>query len=608
MAKFEPKTFLDSLPAQPGIYQFFDHRGETLYVGKARNLKKRVTSYFQRALVDSKTVAMIEQVVNATITITGSENEALLLESNLIKKLKPRYNILLKDDKSYPYLFLSTHEDFPRMDIHRGPKIAKGRYFGPFPSAGAVRETLALCQKIFKIRQCSDHFFSLRTRPCLQYFIERCTAPCVDYVDMETYQRNVHLATLFLEGKNNEVIEELAKKMEESSLNLKYEEAAKYRNQIASLRRVQEKQYVTSEVGDVDVIAVVSKLGHVCIQVMYIRGGRMLGSKSYFPTTPTGISKEEVLSSFLPQYYLDSARGEIIPQQIIINVELEERAWIESALAETLNKKINIINKVRLFKKKWLELTIHNAYHALASHLAGKITYYQRFEQLQNELKLPNLPQRIECFDVSHTMGEAAVASCVVFNLDGASKKDYRKFNIKDIIQGDDYAALNQAITRRYTKLKEMENALPDILMIDGGKGQLAQGEKVLEELQVSGVILIGIAKGEGRKPGLETLFISGRGEPVHLSSDSPALHLLQQIRDEAHRFAIVGHRKQRAKARVTSPLEHIPGIGAKRRRELLRQFGGLQELKRASVEDIAKVPGINRELAQKVFEFLQKH
>lgn len=605
MDKFDLKKFLASLPSKPGIYEMIDAHGETIYVGKARNLKKRISSYFSRTLSDTKTIALVQQISQISFTLTHSENEALLLEINLIKKLKPRYNVLLKDDKSYPYLYLSDHPDFPRMDIHRGPKRASGRYFGPFPSAGSVRETLTLLQKVFKIRQCSDHFFKLRVRPCLQYFIDRCTAPCVGYIDIEAYQRNVKLAVLFLEGKNSEVIEELAKKMEESSLNTNYEDAARYRDQIVSLRRIQEKQYVIGQAGDIDVIAAIEKFGQVCIQVLYIRGGRLLGGKPYFPIIPPGTGAPEALAAFLPQYYLNTARGDIIPNQIIINLELEDTHWIEAALSESLGQKIVIQTATRGPQRKWLELSLANAFHALSSHLAGKFSFYQKFETFQSELQLSNMPQRIECFDVSHTLGEAAVASCVVFNTDGPLKKDYRRFNIRGITPGDDYGALTQALTRRYTRLKEGEGELPDVLMIDGGKGQLSVAENVLEELQVSGVTIIAVAKGAGRKPGLETLFIAKRADPIHLNPDSAALHLIQQIRDEAHRFAITGHRKQRAKARITSPLENIPGVGARRRRELLRQFGGLQELKRASAEDLAKVPGISKELAQRIFDHL---
>ncbi len=605
MAKFDPAAFLASLTARPGIYEMLDVKGEVLYVGKAKNLKKRVASYFQRRLADTKTLALIEQVNNVVVTITNNENEALLLEDNLIKKFKPRYNVLLKDDKSYPYLFLSAHPQFPRLDIHRGPKRQKGRYFGPFPSVGAVRETLTLLQKIFKIRQCSDNFFSLRIRPCLQFYIQRCTAPCVSYITPEDYQRNVHYVELFLDGKNNEVIEELASKMDKAALNLDYEAAARFRDQVVSLRRVQEKQYMMGGSGDIDLVAAVQKLGVVCIQVQSIRNGRFLGGKSFFPAVPPNTNLNEVLAAFLPQYYLDTARGEVIPEMIILNAKLTETDWISNALSQQLGHKIQITERARGKAKQWLELATTNAQHSLHRHLADKVSYYQRFETLQTELQLPSLPQRIECFDVSHSLGEATVASCVVFDAEGPLKPDYRRFNIKNIQKGDDYAALNQALSRRYTRLKEGEGLLPDILLIDGGKGQLAEAIAVLEELQVSGVLLIGIAKGPERKPGLETLFIVGREHPIHLSPDSTALHLLQQIRDEAHRFAITGHRKQRAKARSQSPLEDISGIGAKRRRELLRQFGGLQEIKRASVEDIAKVPGINRELAQRIYDNL---
>lgn len=606
MQNFNLKEFLQTLTTHPGIYEMMDVDGEIVYVGKARNLKKRVSSYFQRTQNDAKTLALVEQIHSITVTITASENEALLLESNLIKKLKPRYNILLKDDKSYPYLYLSEHKDFPRLDIYRGPKKNKGRYFGPFPNAGSVRETLTLLQKIFKLRQCSDHFFSLRTRPCLQYFIERCTAPCVGYIDQDAYQQNVHLAELFLLGKNNQVIESLAMKMEESSERLDYEVAARFRDQIISLRRVQQQQGISGQGGDIDVIAAAVNANQLCIQVLYIRGGRLLGNKAYFPDTPASSSIEEALSAFLPQYYLDSARGEIIPQKIIINKKLEDAMWIAAALGEQLDKKITISDNPRGKERKWYGLALVNAQQALLTHLAGKASMYQRFESLQAALKLPNMPQRIECFDVSHTMGEATVASCVVFDTTGPLKKEYRRFNIENITKGDDYAALTQAITRRYTRLKTEERPLPDLLMIDGGKGQLSLALKVLEELQITGVNLIAIAKGPERKPGLETLFLAGHDGEIHLPNDSAGLHLLQQVRDEAHRFAIVGHRKQRAKARSQSPLENIPGIGAKRRRELLRQFGGYQEILRAGIDDIvAKVPGINRALAQKIFDFL---
>lgn len=604
---FDPKSYLKNTPSLPGVYQMFDANGNILYVGKARNLKKRLASYFSRTITDSKTQTMIEQLGQITVTVTSSDNEALLLESNLIKELKPRYNILLRDDKSYPFLFLTAHTDFPRLDFHRGPRIAPGLYFGPYPSAAAVRETLATLQKIFKIRQCSDSFFANRSRPCLQYYIKRCTAPCVGYIDPPHYLKNVELAVLFLQGKNTQVIDELVKQMEDASSALDFETAARIRDQIVSLRRIQEKQYIHSYHGNTDVIAISSAAGIAVIYVLTIRSGRLIGSKSYFPNMPKNSSDVEVLSAFLPQYYLNPIRSEALPESVLLNIELPEKEWIQDALSEKLNKKIVFKDQVRGKNRQWIKMASTNAQQVLNSHLAGKASVYRRLEALQKVLGLANIPQRLECFDVSHTMGEATVASCVVFNTEGPLKKDYRRFNIKGITEGDDYAALHQALTRRYTKIKTGEGELPDILFIDGGKGQLHQAEAVLEELQVSGVLLIAIAKGEGRKPGLETLFISGRTEPLHLPHDSLALHLIQQIRDEAHRFAITAHRKKRAKTRTKSLLEEIPGIGAKRRKQLLNQFGGMQELLRASVEDIAKVQGISHSLAQKIYDLLHE-
>lgn len=607
MTSFDPKTLLANLPNLPGVYQMLNANGKILYVGKARNLKKRVSSYFQRALVDSKTIALMSEVQAVNYTVTNSENEALLLENNLIKKFHPRYNILYRDDKSYPYLYLSPHPDFPRLDIYRGPRHGSGQYFGPFPNVAAVRDTLSLLQKIFKIRQCSDNFFKLRTRPCLQYYIQRCTAPCVGYVDVATYQANVHLAVLFLQGKNQEVINELVKKMDIAAENLAFEDAARYRDQIASLRRVQERQYVEGEEGDIDVIGIAHEAEEYCLQVLFIRGGRLLGNKPYFVPVLAGTVAEETLAAFLPQYYLNTVRGELLPAKVIVGLKLADKDWIAAALSQELAQKIEIITQPRGKERQWLQLATTNAKYALASHQAERNHFYERFEALQHALHLPNLPTRMVCFDVSHTLGEATVASCVVFDTDGPVKAEYRRFNIKDVTKGDDYAALNQALTRYFTRLKEGEAALPDLLIIDGGKGQLSQAEAVVEELQISGLVIMAIAKGPSRKPGLETLFISGHKTPLHLPPDSAALHLLQQIRDEAHRFAIVGHRKQRSKARTTSPLQSIPGIGPKRRRELLRQLGGWQEIQRASVEQLASVPGISKALAQQIYDHLHQ-
>jgi excinuclease ABC subunit C len=602
---FDPKSFLKNVPNLPGVYQMFDSQGNILYVGKARDLKKRVSSYFSRKATDTKTQTLVNQINEITITVTRSDNEALLLESNLIKEFRPRYNILLRDDKSYPFLHLSAHEDFPRLDFHRGPRQAPGRYFGPYPSAGAVRETLTLLQKVFKIRQCSDSFFANRSRPCLQYHIKRCTAPCVGYIEPEGYAVNVKHAVLFLEGKNNQVIDELAQKMEQASDKLEYEMAARLRDQIVSLRRIQEKQYVTSSRSNTDVVAIVCNLGEACIHVLTIRNGQLIGTKSYFPDMPKNTSEREVLTAFLPQYYLNPIRKDVIPDCVLLNIKLPEREWIQAALSEGLTKKIQFQDQCRGKNMQWLKMAAANARHTLDAHLAGRASTFRRMEALQQALNLANIPQRIECFDVSHTAGEATVTSCVVFNSEGPLKSDYRRYNIKDITPGDDYAALRQALMRRYTRIKTGGGQLPDVLFIDGGKGQLKQGEFVLEELQVSGVSLVAIAKGEGRKPGLETLFISGQEHPLALNADSLALHLIQQIRDEAHRFAITSHRQKRGKVRSKSLLEEIPGIGAKRRKALLNQFGGLQELKRASAEDISKVQGVSMSLAQKIFDFL---
>jgi excinuclease ABC subunit C len=602
---FDPKSFLKNVPLLPGVYQMFDKKGDVLYIGKARNLKKRLSSYFTRTILDSKTKTVLDQVHDITFTLTQSENAALLLENNLIKEFKPRYNILLRDDKSYPFLYLSRHTAFPRIDFHRGPRKEAGDYFGPYPSASVVRETLTHLQKLFKIRQCSDSFFANRSRPCLQYHIKRCTAPCVGYIDSKSYLANVKHAVLFLQGKNHEVISELAKKMEKSSENLDYEAAARFRDQIISLRRIQEKQYITGYQGNTDIVAIASKMGEACIHVLTVRAGRLIGTKSYFPAMPKNENDMTVLAAFLPQYYLNPIRSKAIPERVLLNIKLPERQWIQDALSEKLGKKLVFSDQCRGKNRQWLKMAQTNAEHTLVAHLAGKASIYRRMESLHRALNLPNMPNRLECFDVSHTLGEATIASCVVFNDEGPFRRDYRRFNIQGITKGDDYGALRQALSRRYTRIKTGEGELPDVLFIDGGKGQLHQAESVLEELQVSGVMLVAIAKGEGRKPGLETLYIAGREQPLCLSADSLALHLIQQIRDEAHRFAITAHRGKRDKARSHSILEDIPGIGAKRRKELLSQFGGLQELKRASVEDIAKVKGISLSLAQKIFDSL---
>ena len=600
-SNFDAKSFLKTLTNHPGVYRMVSEQGKVLYVGKARNLKKRLASYFRRGGLPIKTHALMAQVQQIEVTVTHSESEALILENNLIKEFKPRYNVLLRDDKSYPYIYLSDHEDFPRFGFYRGGKQEKGRFFGPYPSASAVRESLQLLQKLFPVRQCEDSFYRNRSRPCLQYQITRCTAPCVGFVDRETYQQDVRHAVLSLEGKNSQVIAELVGRMEAAAARLHFEEAARYRDQIATLRHVQEQQYVTGERGDLDVIASVSHHGLACVEVFYVRAGRVLGNKTFYPHHTQSSDAAGVLAAFLPQYYL----GREAPGEILINHDLEDMELLEQTLETQTGRRVIITHKVRGERARWLSLAAANAEYAVTRQLANKANTLQRFESLQEALGLEDRPQRIECFDISHTMGESAVASCVVFEAEGALKSDYRRFNIEGITPGDDYAALHQALLRRYTRLQQGEGKLPDILLIDGGKGQLAEATKVLEELQIGNVELIGVAKGPERRAGAETLFLSGRKQPLILPADSPALHLIQQIRDEAHRFAITGHRQRRGKARTSSPLESIPGLGPKRRRLLLSHLGGLQEVARAVVEELAKVQGISRALAQRIYDVL---
>ena len=615
---FDSKAFLKTLTGKPGVYRMLDAEGRVLYVGKARNLKKRVASYFSRSKLGPKTQAMVAQVRGVDVTVTHTENEALILENTLIKSLKPRYNILLRDDKSYPYIFLSENDEYPRISYHRGAKRAKGRYFGPYPSAGAVRESLNLLQKLFRVRQCEDNFFRNRTRPCLQYQIQRCTAPCVEVVNKQDYQQDVRHTVMFLEGKSPEVIDELVKRMEKASSEQDFEEAAHFRDQIASLRRVQESQYVSGEGGDLDVIAAVLEGGLACVQVFFIRGGRNLGNKVFYPQHVEDAQPGDVLAAFIPQFYLvgsNGGSGRTIPSEILLShspgeqsEELGGAELLQSVLSEQSGRRVRIAYRLRGERKKWMEMATTNAQTAVQAHVASKANLLRRFEILQDKLGLDSLPQRLECFDISHTMGEATVASCVVMDTTGPVKSDYRRFNIEGITPGDDYAAMRQAITRRYTRLKKGEAKMPDILFIDGGKGQLAEAEKVMEELQINGVILVGIAKGPDRKPGEEALFLSGdflsgKRTPRILPNDSPALHLIQQIRDEAHRFAITGHRQRRARARNTSVLEDVPGLGPKRRQNLLKQFGGLQEVARAGVDDLSSIPGISKQLAQRVYD-----
>jgi excinuclease ABC subunit C len=596
---FDAKAFLKSLTSLPGVYRLLDGGGRVLYVGKARNLKRRVSSYFRGNPTSAKVRSLVAHVQAIEITVTHTEAEALILESNLVKEFRPRYNVLLRDDKGYPYIHLSK-EDFPRLVLHRGAKHEPGRYFGPYPHANAVRETLTLLQRIFRLRQCDNSFFSNRGRPCLQYQIKRCSAPCTGLISQADYQEAVQHAVLFLDGKSGEVIDDLVRRMETAAARLDFEKAAEYRDQIVQLRQIQERQYVSGSGGDVDVVACALRGGMACVQVFFIRDGRLLGNKNFFPQIPEHEESAQVLDAFLAQYYLDKP----VPETILVSPEPVDAEWLARALQERAGHRVTIVSKVRGERARWLEMTQRNAEHALAAQLASQLGIQRRFEALQEALQLDFVPSRLECFDISHTQGEATVASCVVFTPEGPQKTHYRRYNIEGVAAGDDYGALHQALSRRYQRLREDEGLLPDLLFIDGGKGQVAQARTVLEELQVAGVLTVGIAKGPDRKAGLEMLYLSGSDSPLILPSNSAALHLLQQLRDEAHRFAIVGHRRRRAKARNTSTLEGIPGVGRKRRQALLKQFGGLQQLSRAGVEDIARVESVSKELAQRIYAF----
>lgn len=610
-AIFDAKHFLKTVPNQAGVYRMLDENDVVIYVGKAKILKNRLSSYFQKNVDSPKTRVLVSKIANIEFTVTSTENEALLLENNLIKELKPRYNILYRDDKSYPYIYLSN-DSFPRITLHRGAQRNKGRYFGPFPSAGAVRETLNLLQKLFRIRQCEPSFYKNRSRPCLQYQIKRCTAPCVGLVDKDEYAQDIRHAILFLEGKSGQVIDELVKRMETASTDLNYEHAAMFRDQIISLRHIQEKQYISNGNGDIDVIEAVSQNGLCCIQLFSIRGGHNLGNKSLFPrqVEVDGDELAVVVERFIAQHYLQVSRstsGMLIPDEILLSIKLDNASVLEQVLSQQSDHKVKISIPSRGRKLKWQQMAQQNALQAIQTRLLSQATVIQRFEALRETFDLDEMPHRLECFDISHTQGEATVASCVVFDTQGPVKADYRRFNISDITPGDDYAAMHQALTRRFKRLNKGEGKQPDILFIDGGKGQLSQAREVLAKLKFDTIFMIGVAKGPERKAGEETLILSdplsGQYREIILPADSPALHLIQQIRDESHRFAITGHRQRRQKARNTSILETVPGLGAKRRQKLLQQFGGLQEVARAGVEDLASVTGISAKLAQQIYD-----
>jgi len=602
MSAFDPKPFLANLSQRPGVYRMIAANGEVLYVGKARNLKNRVSTYFTGSKAHAaKTMAMVSQIANIEVTATASETEALLLEYNLIKRHRPRYNVTLRDDKSFPYLYITTEQDYPRISFYRGSRKLPGRFFGPYPNARATRETVLLLQKLFLLRPCSDTFFANRSRPCLQYQIKRCSGPCVRLISVENYKQDVEDAIKVLEGRAAELIDDLAGRMEEAAQLLEFERAARLRDQINGIKAIHSTQSVTRNVTeDIDAVALVSHGSDHCVAIVFVRGGRNLGSSNFFPRA--GLAEEsELLSGFLSQYYL----GRDAPGEILISQPIEDADLLEATLSERLERSVQIRSGVRGVRARWLEMARTNAELGLNMRRATEATTTEQLQSVAEVFGLSAPPKRMECFDVSHTMGERTVASCVVFGPEGPLKSDYRRFNIEGLAPGDDYGAMRQALSRRYARIKKGEAPLPDLLLIDGGPGQLAEAISVLKELEIEGVCVAGVAKGADRRPGQERLFLAGEEHPRILPPDSPALHLIQRIRDEAHRFAITGHRQRRAKARTHSVLETVPGLGPRKRRELLRQFGGLQGVVRAGVDDLAKVHGIGRKLAQSIYDTL---
>ena len=600
---FDSKTFLRNVGEAPGIYQMFDDSNALLYVGKAKNLKKRLSSYFRKNGLPIKTETMMAKVTDIQVTVTHTENEALILEFNLIKEHKPRYNILLRDSKSYPFIHIDDSHEYPRLSFYRGDRSQPGKYFGPYPGVTAIRDTLSLLQKVLPVRQCDDVFFSNRSRPCLQYQIKRCSAPCVELISREAYKKDIELAAMFLQGKDESLNSLLQSNMEQASKKLNFEEAAGWRDRINALRRVQSHQSITSGHSDVDLITVASLHGKVCVEVTFIRGGRHSGSNGHFPSVNLDFTEAEILSAFIAQYY----HNRPAPKQIIVGLALPDGPQLEAWLSEQSEHKVAITHNVRGSRRDWLAMAQLNVTERLKRHMSETKSVQQRLQAFSEAFSLPETVNRIECFDISHTQGDQTVASCVVFTDAGITKSDYRRYNIKGITPGDDYAAMRQAITRRYKRVLKEEGKLPDVLLIDGGKGQLSSAAEIINELQITGVLLVGVAKGEGRKPGLETLFVEGRKMGIKLAANSPAMHLVQQIRDEAHRFAITGHRARRGKAQTQSILQEIQGIGQKRRQSLLKHFGGLQGIQQAGVKDLNKVPGINADLAQKIYNHLKK-
>ena len=601
---FNPKKFLKSLTSRPGIYCMKNSEGKIIYVGKAKNLKKRVASYFNR--IDSQTIknqVMIKQIDNIDVTVTQTENEALILENNFIKEYKPKYNIIFRDDKSYPYIYLSTKHKYPRFYYHRGSLKGEGKYFGPFPSAGAVKKSLNLIQKLFLVRSCEDNVFSNRSRPCLQYQIKRCSAPCVNYISKDEYQYDLKNATLFIEGKKEKIIKELSEPMQSASDNLDYEKAAKLRDQIRSVREIQQKQYASGESDNFDIVACVKNTNYACIQLSFIRSGLNLGSRRYYPRNIENQNESNLIRAFLSQFYLSNMDVKKYSLEILLSHDIDDKKLLENVFNERFERKIKIKHNVRGERAKWLAMAKENAIFNLKQKLAIDENLNKRFLALQKLLKIKQDINKIECFDISHTSGESMVASCVVFDKNGANKGKYRKFNIENITKGDDYGAMRQVVRSRYMRLVKEEAILPDLILIDGGKGQINVTQKELDELQLSHIPVLGIAKGPSRKPGMENLILSVKNNLIRCDSTSPALLLIQNIRDEAHRFAITAHRQKRKKRRDRSFLEEINGIGSKRKQVLIKHFGGLQGVSKAGINELSKVNGINRNLAKKIYE-----
>ena len=582
----------------PGVYKMLDKENNVIYVGKAKNLKKRVSSYFQQKNHSTRIKRMISLIKKVDVTITKTEADAFLLENIQIKKFRPKFNILLRDDKSYPYIYVDTHHEYPRLSFYRGKRKKRGKFFGPYSNVYSVRDALNTLQKLFKVRQCSDSYFNNRSRPCLQYQIERCSAPCVGLINQNEYVTDINMSMKFLDGKNNEIIEMLIKKMEHASSNLKYEDAANYRDQIESLKHTSEKSAVSTDKGDIDIISVIIDSGIACIQVFNIRNGVNFGHKTFFPEIDETINESALLSIFIGQYYMSKK----IPKEIILNKITKDKKILEFILSKKKSSKVSITNSVRGKRQQWIEIAEKNTLASLNARILSKKNMFNRFQALQDVLQTNIAPKKLVCFDISHTFGEETVASCVTFTTDGPEKKEYRKFNIKSTDKGDDYAAMKEALHRHFLRIKKGELEYPDICFIDGGVGQVNIALDVMKDLEISNVNIIGVSKGKARKAGEEKIIIESGKKKISLPNNSLALHLIQQIRDEAHRFAITGHRKRRDKSKFKSPLEEIPGLGPKRKQILLKHFGGLQGVQNAGEDEIKKIPGINKTLAEAIY------